>query len=173
MTTKAARKDRPARPARPPAPPMPALDALDRTHHRMIETLADLGRMVDALERDGVNPETRESARAICAFFSEHARAHHAAEEAQVFPPLLRDGDAELVQHIERLQQDHGWLEEDWIELEPQLQAVAEGYSWYDLDELRHGVQVFSALYSEHIALEESLIYPLARSRGAAGAAPA
>jgi hypothetical protein len=70
-----------------------------------------------------------------------------------------------------RLQQDHGWLEEDWLELEPQLQAVAHGYSWYDIDSLRHGVGVFTALYHDHIALEESLIYPEAKAHMAAEAA--
>jgi hemerythrin-like domain-containing protein len=64
-----------------------------------------------------------------------------------------------------RLQQDHGWLEEDWLELSPQLQAVAEGYSWYDLDTLRAGVPIFTELYRDHIALEESMIYPEARRR--------
>jgi hemerythrin-like domain-containing protein len=71
----------------------------------------------------------------------------------------------ELTQHVLRLQQDHGWLEEDWLELAPHLQAVAEGYSWYELDTLRHSVGVFTALYHDHIALEESLIYPEAKRR--------
>ena len=62
-----------------------------------------------------------------------------------------------------RLQQDHGWLEEDWLELEPMLQAVAQGYSWYDLDMLRQATTVFTELYLDHIDLEESLIYPEAK----------
>lgn len=163
MSAQAVRNARPPRPARSPAPPLPAMEALDQTHHRMLEVLKDLDRMLAVLERDGVSAAARESAREICSFFDDHARKHHAAEEAHVFPALLRNADATLAQHIQRLQQDHGWLEEDWIELEPQLKAVAEGYSWYNLDELRHGVGVFTALYTDHIALEESLIYPLAR----------
>ena len=66
-----------------------------------------------------------------------------------------------------RLQQDHGWLEEDWLELEPQLEAVANGYSWYDIDTLRAALPIFEQLYRDHIALEESLIYPEARRRQA------
>ena len=61
-----------------------------------------------------------------------------------VFPSLLTSGDAVLVQHVHRLQQDHGWLEEDWLELQPQLRAVVEGYNWYDLDFLRAAVPVFT-----------------------------
>lgn len=165
MSAQPVRNARPPRPARDPAPPLPAMDALDQTHHRMLEALKDLGHLLDQLELDGISPEARDSARKICSFFDDHARQHHAAEEAHVFPALLRDADAALAQHIQRLQQDHGWLEEDWIELEPQLKAVSEGYSWYNLDELRAGVNVFTALSHDHIALEESLIYPLARKR--------
>jgi len=167
MNTPAAKPRRPARPARPPAPTLPAMAALDQTHVRMLEVLAELDRLLSHLETDGVTQTARDSARTICAFFNENARQHHAEEERVIFPGLLRSGDSELVQHIERLQQDHGWLEEDWIELAPQLQAVAEGYSWYDLDEFRHSVSVFAALSLDHIALEESLIYPRARELGA------
>ncbi len=53
--------------------------------------------------------------------------------------------------------------EEDWIELSPQFQAVSEAYNWYNLDELRHSVSVFAALYNDHIGLEETLVYPEAR----------
>jgi len=42
---------------------------------------------------------------------------------------------------------------------------MAQGYSWYDIDTLGHAVGVFATLYREHIALEESLIYPQARQQ--------
>ena len=69
------------------------------------------------------------------------------------------------MQHVKRLQQDHGWLEEDWLALQPPLSAIAEGYSWYDLDMLSHALPVFADLYQDHIELEESLIYPEAKAR--------
>jgi hemerythrin-like domain-containing protein len=72
------------------------------------------------------------------------------------------------VQAVQRLQQDHGWLEEDWLELEPQIDAIALGYDWYDLPTLRAALPIFTALYQEHIALEESMIYPEAKRRQAA-----
>jgi hemerythrin-like domain-containing protein len=64
---------------------------------------------------------------------------------------------------VRRLQQDHGWLEEDWLELQPQLRAVVEGYAWYDLEFLRAAVPVFTELYRDHIALEENIVYPESR----------
>lgn len=161
----ATRKPRPSRAA---APALPSIESLDRTHRQMMDVLVDLSHLVKHLEAQGVDQSARQSAKAICKFFDEHAREHHLHEETVVFPVLIRKGDPELTAHVLRLQQDHGWLEEDWLELAPQLQAVAEGYSWYELDGLRQGIEIFTALYHEHIGLEESLVYPEARLQMAA-----
>ena len=64
-----------------------------------------------------------------------------------------------------RLQQDHDWLEEDWRELSPHIAAVANGQIGYDLDLLRDGAATFTALSHDHMALEESCIYPQARAQ--------
>ena len=84
------------------------------------------------------------------------------------FPALFHRGDPALIGHVLRLQRDHGWLEEDWLARAPQLQAAAEGDSGYELDGLRQDAAVFTALYQEHIALEESLVYPEAMRQMAA-----
>ena len=168
MTARPAKK---ARAARPAVPPLPELDALDQTHRQVMVVLGELQQLIERLDDAGVDDTARQMAREICAFFSGRARQHHADEERIVFPGLLKSGDDELVQHVLRLQQDHGWLEEDWLELEPQLQAVAEGYSWYDIPTLRAALPIFEALYREHIALEESLVYPAARRQRAEAAA--
>jgi hemerythrin-like domain-containing protein len=128
-------------------------------------TLEKLARLLDHLDAQGADGAARTIASEICQFFDDTARSHHMAEEQFVFPSLLNDGNSELVAHVHRLQQDHGWLEEDWLEIGPQLRAVAEGYNWYDLDFLRQGLPIFVDLYRDHIALEESMIYPEARRR--------
>lgn len=138
-------------------------EALDSCHRDVMAQLQTLSRLVNHLSQHGVDEQARRLARAVMAFFSTQAHQHHAEEERVVFPPLLAGDDVELIQQVRRLQQDHGWLEEDWRELALQLGAVADGYSWYDLDSLRNGVEVYTALYHDHIALEESLIYPQAR----------
>ncbi len=156
------------RPTRSPAPPLPAFEALDRTHAEVLEQLRRLETLLVHLEANGMDADAQRLAREISGFFNTHARQHHADEERVVFPGLLASGDAELVQHVRRLQQDHGWLEEDWLELAPQLEAIGQGYNWYDLAMLRHALPVFTALYVDHIGLEESLIYPEAKRRQAA-----
>jgi hemerythrin-like domain-containing protein len=153
------------RPARAAVPPLPSFDQLDDTHRRVMQTLAQLTLLLDEIERPGGDGAARQLAGEICDFFDDTARAHHAAEEQLVFPTLLASGDAELVQHVRRLQQDHGWLEEDWLELAPQLRAVAENQNWVDIDFLRAATLTFTELYREHIALEETVVYPASRRR--------
>ena len=156
------------RPVRPPAPALPPFEGLDRTHHRVIEVLAQFDRLLAHLDDNGADDVAKASAAEIFAFFEGNAREHHAEEERHIFPALLASGNATLVEAVHRLQQDHGWLEEDWHELSPQIEAVAKGYNWYDLAMLRLALPVFTALYHEHIGLEESLIYPEAKRRQAA-----
>jgi hemerythrin-like domain-containing protein len=157
-----ARAKHAARAARAPVPPMPALEKLDRTHRQIMDNLHSLEEMLEHLADDGADERARQIAAKVCVFFTSVARQHHADEERVIFPALLATGNEDLVQHVRRLQQDHGWLETDWIDLSPQLEAVAEGYGGVDMAALRYGIEIFTALYHEHIGLEESLVYPAA-----------
>jgi hemerythrin-like domain-containing protein len=148
--------------------PAVEFEALDTAHRDVLKILDRLAELIDHLDDNGVDDRAKELAANIVRFFNEHARQHHLDEERLIFPGLLASGDVTLVQHVQRLQQDHGWLEEDWLELEPQLDAVSKGYSWYDMGMLRAALPVFKALYLDHIDLEESLIYPEAKKRMAA-----
>ena len=138
---------------------------LDACHQQTLAMLEELSLLVARLDRGGVDERARAQAAKIADFFSTTARQHHEDEERHVFPPLVEGGDPQVVQAVLRLQQDHGWLEEDWFELAPHVQAIAGGFNWYDIDVLREGAAVFAALSRDHIELEESLIYPAARER--------
>ena len=161
---------RPARPARPAAPTLPSFAALDETHRQILQILAELERLPDLLTQPAGGPEAAALAERACGFFGGAERQHHEAEETVVFPGLLEGASAELLAHVQRLQQDHHWFEEDWLEIEPHLQAVARGWRDEHLAFLRDALPEFTALQHEHIALEESLIYPEARRRTGAGA---
>ena len=153
------------RPSRPPAPALPEFDTLDQTHREALQMLQAFDELLAHLHDNGPDETAQASAQRVMAFFAGPGRTHHAEEERHVFPALLSSTDVEMVQHVRRLQQDHGWLEEDWRELSPQVEAIAKGYNWYDLAMLRLALPVFTALYNEHIAREESLIYPEAKRR--------
>lgn len=142
-------------------------EALDRCHVQIHENLARLAALARQIAVSGIDAQIEKQAGEIEAFFSGVAREHHAEEEKTVFPPLLDSGDAELIAAVRSLQQDHGWIEQDWIELAPQLRAVASGYHWVDPAEFEHALQVFIALCEGHIALEETLIYPESKARWA------
>ncbi len=144
--------------------PIQAFKALDACHVQIADHLMRLEALMDRYESRGTDAATQAEARAIEAFFSSTSRQHHRDEETLVFPELLASPDAELVATVRVLQQDHGWIEEDWLALAPRLRAVAGGQSDVDPAELRHTAQVFTDLVREHIELEESLIYPEAKA---------
>lgn len=143
-------------------------EALDACHQQIASHLKALKALVKHVAETGVDPWAQQQAAEIEAFFSGTSREHHAEEERNVFPPLLATADTALAQTIRTLQQDHGWIEENWIELAPQLRAMADGHGWTDPAEFQHYAEVFLSLCEGHIALEESLIYPESKARWAA-----
>jgi len=150
-------------PAGPAAAPESAFDALDVCHRHTALALGRLAALVTQLSRGDPDGAAGEIARAILDHFNVEIREHHRDEELHVFPALAAKADAGMADTLARLRQDHSWIEQDWSELAPHLDAVANGQSWYDLDVLREGGSIFTALCHAHVALEESLIYPQAR----------
>jgi len=139
--------------------------ALDACHQQIQEHLAILAEVLPQLETSSDAALLRQQAGTIEAFFSSTSRQHHADEEKNVFPQLLASDNAELVQAVRTLQQDHGWIEQNWLELAPMLRAIAQGEDWVDMAEMQHTVEIFLNLCNDHIALEESLIYPEAKEQ--------
>lgn len=136
--------------------------ALDACHRKTLAMLEDLSGLVAQLDR--CSPDAAMSTRAakIAAHFSTTAREHHEDEERHVFPALVALGRPDIVRAVLRLQQDHDWLEEEWFDLAPQVQALAAGRP-FDIDTMRESIAVLSTLYHDHIELEESFLYPEAR----------
>lgn len=151
------------RPSRTAPPVLPDFKSLDQVHQAALRMLGSFRNLVEQLQDRGLDEPARKSAREILAYFDGPGRDHHAEEELKVFPVLLASGDAQLIAQVRQLQQDHGWLEEDWIELAPHVRSIADGYLGYDLGLLAAAVPVFEALYRDHIALEETQVYPAAK----------
>ena len=149
-----------------PAPTQP-FQALEACHQQIQVHLADLQRMAEHMETAGLSDDDRKLAGEIEAFFSHTSREHHEQEEKHVFPPLLAKGSEDVKVAVRSLQQDHGFIEENWIELGPQLRAIAEGNDWFDAAEFQHNVALYLELMSGHIALEESMIYPESKAQWA------
>ncbi len=139
--------------------------ALDACHQQIQHFLRELALLLQRVDAGRDDEQCRQQAGAIESFFSSTSRQHHADEEKNVFPALLTSDNTEMVQAVLTLQQDHGWIEENWIELGPMLRSMAAGNDYIDVAEFRHSVEVFLELCSDHIALEESLIYPEYKAR--------
>jgi hemerythrin-like domain-containing protein len=152
---------------RKPSVPAPSdgFEALDEAHRQMLAAASGLELLVATIDDHDPTAAQRAQARGFAELFATTVRQHHEDEERHVFPALLQSDDPQVVRAVLSLQQDHGWLEEDWLELEPHLQALATGFGTCDFDVLGPGSTVFVALLRAHIALEEALIYPQARSR--------
>jgi hemerythrin-like domain-containing protein len=150
-----------------PASPnrLAGLDVLDLCHRQMLFSLGKLSALVARLGALGADAEARAMAQEIDVFFSTTVRQHHEDEERHVFPRMAAAGDPQVMRTILKLQTDHDWLEEDWMTLSPHLATLAAGRPWSDLDALRDASAGFTALLHDHIALEESCIYPEVRAR--------
>lgn len=145
------------------APAAVAGDPLDPCHADILQQLLRLDAAVADYAHTQGHEGLRRTLREVVAFFDDVAAPHHQLEEREIFPLLLARGEPALVQQVQRLQQDHGWLEQDWLELAPMLRSIAENQGWIDPGMIRELVDVFAGLYRDHIDLEESLIYPTAR----------
>jgi hemerythrin-like domain-containing protein len=157
-------KELPGRESPSTAPDMFAV--LDECHRQTLAALDALEALVARLQGgDSADAQTRASAAGVDRHFSTTVRQHHDDEERHVFPKLALSAQPHIVEAVLRLQQDHDWLEEDWMEISPHVDAIASGQSWYDIDVLREGTAIFAALSRDHIALEESCLYPEVRSR--------
>jgi len=141
------------------------LAQMDAWHAQVRGHLDRLAALATRMENETIDAEARAEACAIEAFFSGSMQAHHRIEEEGVFPSLLDSGDPELATLVHTLRQDHGWMEQNWIEVGPQLRAVAQGNHWIDPAEFMHGAEVFLELCYGHAALEETVIHPQVRER--------
>ncbi len=151
----------------------PTLPAAD-THPQVRHWLQQLDELVDHMARDGWDGWARERARQVIDFFGRTTRQQRLDEEQLLFPLVAGRGDAALDAKVDRLLQDHGWLDENWTELVSQLRPIAEGFGGFDVDMLRHAAEVYAALWHEHLELVERVIHPAAlasRSSVNAGAA--
>jgi len=147
-----------------PLAPATGFEAQDVCHQQMLVHLSMLSELAQHIDRVGIDDDAQRRAGVIESFFSGTSRQHHADEEKNIFPPLLAGSNAELAELVKVLQQDHCWIEEDWLELAPQLRAIASGNNWIDSAEFQHNTEIFLTLTRGHIELEEKMIYPEARA---------
>ena len=108
------------------------LAALSACHRRIEKQMATLTRLQKHVARSGFDDEARIAAAAILRYFIDAAPHHHADEEQDLFPKVLRAAEAlsdracafDLVAH---LLVDHRDMEEIWSQVREALEGLQSG----------------------------------------------
>jgi hemerythrin-like domain-containing protein len=141
-------------------------------HERVQRFCALLDRLRRHVEQHGADSEAAESATSIRRYFNEAAPRHHADEEIDLFPRLLRRLDERSLQidgaeaarvrsAIDTLTAEHRANDAVWTALDATLAQIEQGVS-ARLDAGQ--VESFGLTYRQHIKLEESLVMPALQS---------
>lgn len=143
----------------------PPFAALDACHQDIQLHLARLQTLIGQLEQGTTDAHTPQNALEITEFFTTVARKHHADEEEDMFPAMIKKGTPERIAQIRSLIEDHFWIEKYWHDLAPLLNTLSASGRPADATELIKVARLFFALCSRHIEFEESMIYPVAKAR--------
>ncbi|MEI6802677.1 MAG: hemerythrin domain-containing protein [Burkholderiales bacterium] len=135
-------------------------------HERVQRSLDLLRRLQQHLRDKGHDEDAAQAARDVMRYFDLAAPLHHQDEELHIFPPLLAAAAPDVRAVVRRLMQDHVAMEAAWTQARAVLAGIAEpGTAGAALTAAQTDALVrFAALYQQHIADEEGLVYPAAQS---------
>lgn len=140
------------------------LAALGACHRRIEKQLETLSRLQKYLTRNVCDNEAIAAAAGILRYFAEAAPNHHADEESDLFPRLLRAAQAtadhalafELVSY---LLVEHRDMEVLWTRVREELESLkAAQIGSLDLELCKE----FTRKYASHIDREDTRLLPLA-----------
>ena len=140
-------------------------EMLTACHERVQRTLDLLERLIQHVEKNGHDTQSRSAAADVLRYFDLAAPLHHQDEELHVFPPLLVGEDAALQAVVHRLQAEHREMETLWAVLRPTLQRWCEpGIDDRPDAGWQQQAERFTTLYAGHIPVEETLVFPGAQN---------
>ena len=140
-------------------------EMLTACHERVERMLALLTRLRVHLATQGWDASAASAAVDVLGYFDRAAPQHHQDEEMHVFPAVLALHHEPMGRLIDRLKQEHLDMEKLWAGVRQTLERVVHGKakSWTPWTPADHaGVDLFLAVYQDHITDEESHIYPAA-----------
>ena len=136
-------------------------EMLDACHQRVERMLVLIERLATHLPVHGADAQAQQAARDVMRYFDLAAPQHHEDEERHVLPVLRELGHAALA---DRIAQEHQAMAAAWARMRALLAAVEQGRAPGERDDMETEACALVALYSEHIALEETRAFPLARA---------
>jgi len=135
--------------------------------HRRVEMFLGMLQAVGEAMDQPAAEETSWSLQSALRYFGEAAPKHTADEEDSLFPRLRQLDHPEIhsaFSAIDKLECDHRWT----ISLHDKVERLGAQYlstgrlSDDEITEFRSLVASLTAMYQEHIRVEEELIFPLA-----------
>ena len=134
--------------------------------HRRIEMfIRSLEAVAEGLD-SAPNQETRRALEVALRYFREAAPKHTADEEESLFPRLRELQSPELEKAFSKLaelESDHRWAEPLHSEVESLgLKYLSGGLSPTQVQQFREAVSQLSSMYERHIAVEDSILFPVA-----------
>jgi hemerythrin-like domain-containing protein len=143
------------------------LGLLGDCHRRIERFLKLLVTITQSAEGRALSAEQREAMEAACVYFRNAAPKHTLDEEESLFPRLRAASDPRATAAlalIEHLHTDHDTADEMHSEVDALVRRwLAEGALASELaDRLARLLENLSAIYQQHIAVEESQVFPLA-----------
>lgn len=136
--------------------------------HRRVEmflgTLEAVAKVID----EPANEERRRALRSALRYFAEAAPKHTADEEESLFPRLRQMHNREVESALGRLdglENDHRWASP----LHEEIERLGEQYlstgrlSTQEVETFRNSIASLASMYKQHISVEDSMIFPLAK----------
>lgn len=137
---------------------------LKHCHDKIRKQLTTLQNLLGHLGQNGNTPEAQQAAKAVLQYFNKAAHLHHADEEQDLMPMLQATATGEdaalLATLVPDILADHQRMDQAWLTLRPELDAIAAGTD----SQLSHdGVRDYIAAYQAHMTKEEGQLAPMAK----------
>lgn len=137
---------------------------LKHCHDKIRKQLTTLQNLLGHLAQHGNTADAQQAAKAVLQYFNKAAHLHHDDEEQDLMPMLQAtatgDDAALLTTLVPEILADHQRMDQAWLTLRPELDAIAAGTG---MQLNAHGVRDYVAAYQAHMAKEEGQLAPMAK----------
>ncbi|OEZ53534.1 pyridoxine/pyridoxamine 5'-phosphate oxidase [Janthinobacterium sp. HH103] len=137
---------------------------LKHCHDKIRKQLTTLQNLLAHLVQHGNTADAQQAAKAVLQYFNKAAHLHHDDEEQDLMPMLQAtatgDDAALLVTLVPEILADHQRMDQAWLTLRPELDAIAAGTG---VQLSAHGVRDYVAAYQAHMSKEEGQLAPMAK----------
>ncbi|WP_082654396.1 pyridoxamine 5'-phosphate oxidase [Janthinobacterium sp. Ant5-2-1] len=137
---------------------------LKHCHDKIRKQLTTLQNLLGHLAQHGNTADAQQAAKAVLQYFNKAAHLHHDDEEQDLMPMLQAtatgDDAALLATLVPEILADHQRMDQAWLALRPELDAIAAGTGTQLSTD---GVHDYVAAYQAHMSKEEGQLAPMAK----------